>query len=160
SPSVPLDSWVYAAFDRLAALGYAPSAFADLRPWTRLECARILAAARDALYIDDLYTDDLYMADLHTAGLDPDRHPPEAYEIYMALTTEFSHDLARFDGSGISGIRVESIYARYLGIAGTPLDDGYHFGQTLIDDYGRLYGQGSNLESGASASGTAGPVAF
>jgi len=32
SPSVPLDSWVYAAFDRLAALGYAPSAYANLRP--------------------------------------------------------------------------------------------------------------------------------
>jgi membrane-associated phospholipid phosphatase len=158
SPSVPLDSWVYAAFDRLAALGYAPSAYADLRPWTRMECARIIAAARDALYIDDLYT-----ADVHTAGLGPDRHPPEApeaYEIYAALTTEFAHDLARFDGSETSGIRVESIYTRYLGIAGTPLDDGYHFGQTLINDNGRLYGPGSNLVSGASTSGTAGPLAF
>jgi hypothetical protein len=47
-----------------------------------------------------------------------------------------------------------------MSIAGTPLDDGYHFGQTLIDDYGRPYGQGSNLVSGASASGSAGPVAF
>src|SRR5882672_1111249 len=47
SPFVPLDSWVYAAFDRMAALGYAPSAFANLRPWTRMECARIVAAGDD-----------------------------------------------------------------------------------------------------------------
>src|SRR6266853_3948974 len=58
SPSVPLDSWVYAAFDRLAALGYARSAFANLQPWTRMECARIIAAADDDLRIDDLRIDD------------------------------------------------------------------------------------------------------
>src|SRR6202140_82596 len=52
SPPVPLDSWIYAAFDRLAALGYAPSAFANLRPWTRMECARILVAAGDDLGMD------------------------------------------------------------------------------------------------------------
>lgn len=141
SPYVPLDSWVYAAFDRLAALGYAPSAYANLRPWTRMECARIIAAAGDDL------------------GVDGDRRS-EAYRLHAALAAEFRNDLGRFNGSGTSEIRVESIYTRYLGIAGTPLDDGYHFGQTLINDYGRLYGPGSNLVSGASASGSAGPVAF
>jgi len=141
SPSVPLDSWVYAAFDRLAALGYAPSAYANLRPWTRMECARIIAAAGDDLRIDG-------------------DHRSEAYRLHAALAAEFSNELGRFNGSGTSEIRVESIYTRYLGIAGTPLDDGYHFGQTLINDYGRLYGPGSNLVSGASASGSAGPVAF
>lgn len=153
SPSVPLDSWVYAAFDRLAALGYAPSAYANLRPWTRMECARIIAAASDELAVDVA-----------------DKKQSEAYRLHAALQAEFSSDLARFRGSGTPGsgtsgsgtsdIRVDSIYTRYLGIAGTPLDDGYHFGQTLINDYGRLYGQGSNVVSGASASGSAGPVAF
>ena len=151
SPSVPLDSWVYAAFDRLAALGYAPSAFANLRPWTRMECARIIAAADDDLRIDDLRIDGL------GAG---DNHPSEAYRLYAALKAEFASDLGRFNGSDVSEVRVDSIYTRYTGIAGTPLDDGYHFGQTLINDYGRLYGPGSNLVSGASASGSAGPVAF
>ena len=141
SPSVPLDSWVYAAFNRLAALGYAPSAYANLRPWTRMECVRIIAAAGEDL------------------GVDGDRRS-EAYRLHAALKTEFANELGRFNGSGTSEIRVESIYTRYTGIAGTPLDDGYHFGQTLINDYGRLYGQGSNLVSGASASGSAGPVAF
>jgi membrane-associated phospholipid phosphatase len=143
SPSVPLDSWVYAAFDRLAALGYAPSAYADLRPWTRMECARIIAAADDELAVDV-----------------ENKKQSEAYRLHAALAAEFSSDLARFHGSGTSDIQLDSIYTRYLGIAGTPLDDGYHFGQTLINDYGRLYGQGSNLVSGASASGSAGPMAF
>jgi hypothetical protein len=89
-----------------------------------------------------------------------DHRPSEAYPLYAALKTEFANDLGRFDRTGSSEIRVDSIYTRYLAIAGTPLDDGYHFGQTLINDYGRLYGEGSNLVSGASASGTAGPVAF
>ena len=146
SPYVPLDSWVYAAFDRLAALGYAPSAFANLRPWTRMECARIIAAAGEDLGIDNLAPDG--------------NHQSEAYRIHAALKGEFSNELGRFNGSGTSEVRVDSIYTRYTGIAGTPLDDGYHFGQTLINDYGRPYGQGSNLVSGASASGSAGPVAF
>ena len=171
SPSVPLDSWGYAAFDRLAALGYAPSAFANLRPWTRMECARIIAAAGDDLRIDDLDIDnlrindvrinDVHIADLRRDHLGPDdNHPSEADRLYAALKAEFATDLRRFDGSGTSEVRVDSIYTRYTGIAGTPLDDGYHFGQTLTNDYGRLYGQGSNLVSGASASGSGGPVAF
>src|ERR1700687_5713983 len=126
SPYVPLDSWVYAAFDRLAALGYAPSAFANLRPWTRMECARIIAGA-----VDDLGADE--------------NHQSEPYRLQAALQVEFSNELGRSNGSGTSEVRVDSIYTRYTGIAGTPLDDGYHFGQTLMNDYGRLYGQGSTL---------------
>src|SRR6266404_2180506 len=99
SPSVPLDSWVYAAFDRLAALGYAPSAFANLRPWTRMECARIIAAADDDLRIDDLRIDDLRADDLRIDGLGIDEqgagdsHPSEAYRLYAALKAEFAGDL-------------------------------------------------------------------
>jgi hypothetical protein len=172
SPSVPLDSWVYAAFDRLGTLGYAPSAYANLRPWTRMECARILVAAGDDLGVE---------AD---AGILPDRHaenggkeiignprrivdsksekgpPGEALRLYTALRAEFSRDLARSDGSESSEVGIDSVYTRYLGISGTPLADGYHFGQTLIDDFGRPYGPGSNLVSGGSASGSAGPFAF
>ncbi|MBZ5664862.1 MAG: phosphatase PAP2 family protein [Acidobacteriia bacterium] len=170
SPYVPLDSWVYAAFDRLAALGDAPSAYANLRPWTRMECARIVAAAADDLQIDDVRIDDVPRNDFQpngpykrrrSAGAAPSAERGlEAYNLYAALKTEFANDLRRLNGSGTSEIRVESIYTRYLGIAGAPLDDGYHFGQTLMNDYGRLYGEGSNLVSGASASGSAGPVAF
>src|SRR5277367_469525 len=188
SPYVPLDSWVYPAFDTLAALGYAPSAYADLRPWTRMECARIIAAARDDLQIELLEIHDLHTG--HPAD-DSQINRPEidaseidntntmrlgdgkvdaskAYALYAALAAEFSHDLQRLQGSkngsgndsGAGEFRVDGIYTRYLGIAGQPLDDGYHFGQTLLNDFGRLYGRGSNLVSGASASGTAGAFAF
>jgi membrane-associated phospholipid phosphatase len=155
SPSVPLDSWVYAAIDRLAALGYASSAYADLRPWTRMECARIVAAAGD-----DLGSDNLGVEMRSAVPSIGDRHPPEAFEIYAELKAEFANDLERLNDSGSSEVGIESVYTRYLGIAGTPLDDGYHFGQTLINDFGRLYGDGSNLVTGGSASGEAGPFAF
>jgi hypothetical protein len=181
SPSVPLDSWIYAALDRLAALGYAPSAFTNLRPWTRMECARLVVAAGEDM------------------GSVTGDHPPEAYSLRAALGAEFSGELGLFwntdpsrhgapayrasdsktavDGTTPGSARVgglgdgarhvnpyavsiDSLYTRYTNIAGTPLDDSYHFGQTLSNDFGRPYGQGSNLVSGASASGTAGPVAF
>ena len=105
SPSVPLDSWVYAAFDRLAGLGYAPSAYADLRPWTRMECARIILAAGEDLGVDD-------------------NRNSEAYRLYLALETEFSNELGLWGGSGTSDVGIDSLYTRYLGITGTPLDDG------------------------------------
>ncbi|MBV9889062.1 MAG: phosphatase PAP2 family protein, partial [Acidobacteria bacterium] len=47
SPYVPLDSWVYDAFDRLAGLGLVDSNFAGLRPWTRNECIRLMNEALD-----------------------------------------------------------------------------------------------------------------
>jgi hypothetical protein len=147
SPLVPLDSWVYAALDRLAALGYAPSAYADLRPWTRMECARIIAAARADFYIEEI-----------TPG---SRGQVEAYRTYLALKSEFATELDPSQGAAwMPAVRVESIYTRYLGIRGTPLADSYHFGQTLLNDFGRPYGPGSNLVSGFSASGWAGPAAF
>jgi Capsule assembly protein Wzi len=146
SPYVPMDSWVYAAFDRFWALGYTPSAFSNLRPWTRMECARIIAAAGEDLGVDTEAADQ--------------KQNSEAYRLYAALAAEFSTDLDRFEGRGGSEVRVDSIYSRYTEIAGTPLDDSYHFGQTLFDDNGRPFGQGANGISGASAWGAAGPVAF
>ena len=47
SSYVPLDSWVYPALQRLAALGYIQSQSLSIRPWTRLECARLLAEATE-----------------------------------------------------------------------------------------------------------------
>jgi hypothetical protein len=145
SPYVPLDSWVYVVFDRLAGLGYAPSAFASVRPWTRMECARLMGEVGELL----------------AGGED---HQSDAGRLYAALQTEFAAEQAaeqeRWAGSGTSGVRVESIYERYIGIAGVPLADGYHFGQTLVNEYGRPYGQGSNVLSGASGWASAGPMAL
>ncbi|HEY1272035.1 MAG TPA: phosphatase PAP2 family protein, partial [Terriglobales bacterium] len=47
SPYVPLDSWVYPLLDRLAATGYVQSGLLGMRPWTRMECARLLQEAEE-----------------------------------------------------------------------------------------------------------------
>src|SRR5713226_10338 len=49
SPYVPLDSWIYPALGRLAALGFVESGFTGMRPWTRRECARLLSEAEENL---------------------------------------------------------------------------------------------------------------
>jgi hypothetical protein len=46
STYVPIESWIYPAFDRLAAEGYLPGAFTGLRPWTRMSCARLVIEAK------------------------------------------------------------------------------------------------------------------
>ena len=46
------------------------------------------------------------------------------------------------------------------GISGTPVSDSYHFGQTLINDYGRPYWTGFNDITGVNAEAEAGPLAF
>ena len=42
STYVPLDSWIYPAIERLAVARAIPMPFMDLRPWTRMNCARML----------------------------------------------------------------------------------------------------------------------
>src|SRR6185503_4657004 len=45
SPYVPLDSWIYPALERLSALGYIKTGYLGIRPWTRMECSRLLEEA-------------------------------------------------------------------------------------------------------------------
>ncbi len=130
STYVPLDSWVYPAFDRLAALGYIQTDFVSLRPWTRMECARLLQEASDR--VGDGESDS------------------EAATLYKNLTSEFAVELRREDGAANLGIQIESIYAQAIDISGQPLTDGYHFAQTIVNNFGRPYGEGANLYSGAA----------
>ena len=57
-------------------------------------------------------------------------------------------------------MQLDSVYTRVMDIAGTPVNDSYHFGQTLINDYGRPYWQGCNNVTGFSASANDGRFAF
>ena len=57
-----------------------------------------------------------------------------------------------------SSARVESLYTRVMGISGPPLHDSYHFGQTIIDDFGRPYGEGANFIAGGSGWVTQGQI--
>ena len=66
---VPLDSWVYPAFERLFSLGYADSAYLGMRPWTRTSCLQILQETYPKL--QDAPQDQ------------------EAWNIFLALAKEF-----------------------------------------------------------------------
>jgi hypothetical protein len=49
TPYVELDSWIYPAIERLAALNYIHTQFLGMRPWTRLDCAFAVREAGDAI---------------------------------------------------------------------------------------------------------------
>lgn len=138
SPYVPLDSWVYPALDRLTALGYVHSGFADTRPWTRMECARQVEEASERVSDDE-----------------PGEN--EAAQLYGALQEEFSREVSLLGGGDNAAFRLESAYTRSTEIVGKPLTDGYHFGQTIFNDYGRPEEQGFNNVSGFSGWATDGP---
>jgi membrane-associated phospholipid phosphatase len=137
SPYVQLDSWIYPALERLAAMGYVKTAIVGLRPWTRLECARLVMEA---------------------SQLQPEEDAPlEVQQLYIGLSLEFASELEIMSGESNSRAQLESVYQRSLGISGKPLTDNQHFGQTLLNDYGRPFEEGFNTVAGASGWATAGP---
>ncbi len=80
SPYVPVDNWVYPIFDRMAAFGYMHSGYAGMRPWTRMECARLVEEISEKLS-------------------DEGESNPEAQKMYDALAEEFSDETRRLDGA-------------------------------------------------------------
>jgi hypothetical protein len=139
STYVPLDSWVYEAMDRLAALGYVQTDFLGQRPWTRMECARLVAEAEERA---------------------AEESDSETFPLYRDLSREFALELRREDGAANVGLQIESIYSNVLGVSGRPLVDGYHFAQTVTNDFGRPYGQGTNSYNGGAFRAVAGPLAL
>jgi hypothetical protein len=139
SPYVPLDSWVYSAFEFLTDKGYVQSAFFDLRPWTRLECARLIEEA------DELSADQ---------SVDP-----QIARSLKSLKQEFAPELARRAGARNAEVLIDSVYERTTAISGEPLTDGYHFAETLVNDDGRPFGRGLNNYFGLTARATFGPFA-
>jgi len=139
TPYVPLDSWVYPALERLAALGMIDSAFSGLRPWTRRECMRQLVEAEDNLG-------------------DPEGSDSEASKLVEALKREFRPESEAIgDGSDGAGFRVESVYSRTEHTSGQPLTNGYYLAQSQFNDFGRPYSQGWNTVNGFSSYATWGP---
>lgn len=132
---VPMDSWVYAALDRLAAFGYITDQATGMRPWTRKECIRQINEAQKAI-----------RAALESEG----ERESAAVRQGMRMLSDLHQEFAA-EGQWSNYAELESLYARYTGISGKPLTDGYNFGQTLVNDYGRPYGQGSNAIAGMSA---------
>jgi hypothetical protein len=131
SPYVPMDSWVYSAFDRLAAMGYVNSGIFGMRPWTRLECLRLVDEAQDQV-----------------AG--SDAASTEAQQLLDTLEREFSIEAESQGGGNNRHLQAESVYTRITGISGEPLNDGFHFGQTILNDFGRPFAKGVNNVTGFS----------
>ncbi|MGH9502869.1 MAG: capsule assembly Wzi family protein [Terriglobales bacterium] len=135
SPYVPLDSWIYPALDRLAAFGMIDSGFAGMRPWTRRECARLLGEAEGRL-----------------AG--GDEGNSNAQMLVSQLEREFRAEMQPPEGGEGAAFRLESLYSRTEYMSGRPIDDGFHFAQSQINDFGRPYGQGWNTVNGFSSYST------
>jgi hypothetical protein len=141
SPYVPLNSWVYPAIERLAAMGLVNTQFLNVRPWTRLECTNLAQEAETSL---------------NDSGSNN-----EANKIVSDLRTEFATELGMFEkGTTESTARIESLYTRVTDISGPPLNDSYHFGQTIVNDEGRPYQEGLNNDTGFSAYATTGRLAL
>ena len=142
SPFVPLDIWVYPAMERLIALGYIDSGDLGMRPWTRMECARLLLEEANKRLQDD------------------DERNSDVQKIYTALTEEFKDETGRLSGDSNFGVDLDSVYTRLMGISGTPLHNGLQFGQTIVNDYGRPYGEGFDNVTGFTSHAVAGPLSF
>ncbi len=143
STYVPLTSWVYASLERLAAQRFVVSEFRGVRPWSRMECARQTEEAGDRI---------------ESAIAEEKRVPNFVEEIYSALEKEFASELAIIGGERNRSIQMNSIYSRAISISGPTLDDSYHFGQTIDNDFGRPDRRGTNVIAGATASATWGPL--
>jgi hypothetical protein len=141
SPYVPLDSWVYPALRRLAALGYITGQVTDTAPWTRAECRRQTdeAASHETFNLT------------YFVQRDSDQ---DVHSLIADLEAEFPAE------EPTTELRLATIYTRLLGIGGTPLHESYHFGQTLVNDDGRPYGSGLSNDTGFSAYGTASRFSF
>ncbi len=143
STYVPIESWIYPAIERLAMAGYIQTAFAGLRPWTRMESARLVAEAQDAK--DDQQIDHENVAD---SGKAVDE---QMNSLIKDLAGEFALELRQRDGECNRQAAIDSIDWRSTAISGAPLTDGYHFAQTITNDYGRPYGRGANIYTGISS---------
>ncbi len=139
STYITLDSWMYAALLRLYSQGFIDSAFLGLRPWTRISVQHMLELSADKIN---------------------DSNNDEAIEILERLQRELRVDTQNIGGSTHGHAQIESIYSRPLGIAGTPLRDSYHVGQTIINDYGRPYESGVNDITGFSTRAESGRFSF
>lgn len=140
SPYIPMDSWIYPAMERLLALGYIHSGDLGMRPWTRMECARLLEEVPEGMQYSDANE--------------------TVQKIYADLKAEFADESARLNGTANVGIYVDSIYSRFMDISGDPLNDGLHFGQSITNDYGRPYAEGFNNVTGITSHAVAGPLSF
>jgi membrane-associated phospholipid phosphatase len=130
STNVPMDSWIYPALDRLAAMGFIPDQNVGIRPWTRQECLRQLHEAENLADQKNAYSPSLLA---------------QAHLLMTDLQAELESEPRYYETFSL-----ESVYARFGTIAGPALQDSFHFGQTWWNDLGRPLGRGSSAILGFS----------
>jgi hypothetical protein len=130
STNVPMDSWIYPALERLAAMGFIPGQSTAIRPWTRQECRRQLNLAENLAGQKGAYSPSLLA---------------QAHLLMTDLHAELESEPIYYES-----LSLESVYARYGTIAGPALQDSFHFGQTWWNDFGRPLGRGSSAIAGFS----------
>jgi Capsule assembly protein Wzi/PAP2 superfamily len=132
STYLPLDSWVYPALQRLFAAGYIRNQFLGLRPWTRTAISSMLTEAEQRMSDDDNVS-------------------PELQSVFANLRAEFADEAKLGLDFDNQAINLDAVYTRSTYISGMPINDSYHFGQTIINDFGRPYQEGWNQIAGFSA---------
>ena len=143
---VPMDSWIYPALDRIAGFGFIPTQSAGMRPWTRQECLRQITEA-EGIISSIMFDRNATRRDLISAR--------EATRMLRDLKDEFAHEDDYFEY-----LKLDSLYARSTTISGVPLNRSWDFGQTLDNDYGRPYAQGTSTISGGSIAAVSGRFSF
>ncbi len=139
SAYIPVDSWVYPAVMRLYSLGYVDSVFIGIRPWTR----------RSLLHMLNLTSETVLKS-----------KDDEAIDIYESLRHELEDEEIAPGTSRGTIYGLETAYTRVMGIAGLPIRDSFHLGNTIVNDYGRPYAQGFNNVTGFSALTESGPFSL
>jgi hypothetical protein len=139
SPYIPVDSWMYSAVLRLYSLGYVGRPYLNMRPWTRASLSNMLEDTADMI-----------------AGSDKSPDEDEAEGIYNALKRELREEMNDDCPAKKGTAKFESTYTALRGISGTPLNDSFHLGSTIVNDYGRPYARGLNNYTGASGYASAG----
>jgi hypothetical protein len=104
-----------------------------------LECARLVSEA----------------ADRHVDTADP-----STANFLESLSREFAYESEVKGGERNLNAQLESVYARFTNISGQPLTDNFHFGQTIVNDFGRPFESGLNSVDGVSAWATTGRFVF
>ena len=139
STYIPLDSWIYPALTRLYSLGYANTMYLAMRPYTRQRVVHILEDTHDDVV---------------------DSNDEQAKQLLAALENYLRDE--PMDGLTPRGTvyGTETAYVRLMGIQGQSLNDSYHFGQTIVNDYGRPYQPGFNPILGFSELAESGRFSF
>jgi hypothetical protein len=138
---IPVDSWIYPAVIRLYAMGYASDVFLGMRPWTRSSVSHMLEKTS---------------AQIQDAGMYGDSTAGEALNLYQALNRELHSNAQDSCLAAKVQAGIESSYSAARAISGTPLDDSFHLGSSIINDYGRPFEKGFNNYSGMSGYASAG----